>query len=135
MTPMEFVLAWEGGYTDDPTDPGGRTNFGISQRAYPDLDIASLTREDAVAIYRRDYWTPAGCDGLPPPMALVAFNASVNCGVARARKWLSMAGGDYREFLRLQIEHYVMLKNATYLRGWINRTLDAWAEARKLESG
>jgi lysozyme family protein len=43
----------DGGLT---TDQGGLTKWGISQKAYPDLDIKNLTRENAVALYRKDYW-------------------------------------------------------------------------------
>jgi lysozyme family protein len=53
---IEYVLANEGALVNDPADPGGLTNFGISQSAYPDLDIRALTRDAAIAIYQRDYW-------------------------------------------------------------------------------
>lgn len=53
---VEVVLRHEGGYVNDPRDPGGETKYGISKRAYPHLDIATLTREEAVEIYRRDWW-------------------------------------------------------------------------------
>ena len=55
------VLRNEGGYVNDPTDPGGETNFGISKRSYPDIvDIKSLTVEEATAIYLRDFWLFGG---------------------------------------------------------------------------
>ena len=41
---VEIVLQNEKGYVNDPADPGGETNWGISRRAYPHLDIANLTR-------------------------------------------------------------------------------------------
>jgi len=53
---IEYVLANEGGIVNDANDPGGLTNFGLSQRSYPALDLRSITRDDAIAIYRRDYW-------------------------------------------------------------------------------
>lgn len=53
---VEMVLQHEGGYVNDPADPGGETKYGISKRAYPHLDIRNLTREEAIAIYRRDWW-------------------------------------------------------------------------------
>lgn len=53
---IDFLLANEGGYSNNPADPGGETNFGISRRAYPFLDIKNLTRDEAIAIYQRDYW-------------------------------------------------------------------------------
>ena len=44
---IDNVLESEGGYVNDKDDPGGETNMGISKRAYPDLDIKNLTREEA----------------------------------------------------------------------------------------
>ena len=45
----------EGGWVDDPNDPGGKTKYGISKGTYPNVDIKNLTEEDAKSIYRRDY--------------------------------------------------------------------------------
>lgn len=50
------LLKAEGGYTNDPADRGKETKFGISKRSYPQLDIANLTRDQAIAIYKRDFW-------------------------------------------------------------------------------
>ncbi|WP_425526518.1 glycosyl hydrolase 108 family protein [Xanthomonas oryzae] len=50
------MLSHEGGYVNDPRDPGGETQWGISKRAYPELNIRALTRDQAIEIYRRDYW-------------------------------------------------------------------------------
>ena len=55
---LAAVLDWEGAVTNDAADPGGLTKYGISQRAYPSLDIASLTVEQAAVIYHQDYWLP-----------------------------------------------------------------------------
>jgi lysozyme family protein len=74
---MPFVFEEEGGYADHPADPGGETNFGISKRQYPDLDIRALTRDQAMAIYRRDYWDAFRCDELPIGMDLMMFDAAV----------------------------------------------------------
>lgn len=99
------VLGNEGGYTDNPADPGNwtsghcgtgqcrGTNWGISAAAYPNLDIRTLTQADAAAIYRRDYWEPVAGDHLPAPLALLAFDAAVNNGVSRAARWLQAALG------------------------------------------
>lgn len=81
---LDFVLAYEGGYVNDPADPGGETNFGISRRAYPQEDIRGMTRERAAEIYRRDYWDACRCDELPPLMAVAVFDCAVNQGVRRA---------------------------------------------------
>jgi lysozyme family protein len=53
---VEHVLASEGGYVNDPLDRGGETNFGISKRQYPLLNVKNLERRDAIGIYRRDFW-------------------------------------------------------------------------------
>ena len=53
---IDRILAEEGGIANLRKDPGGLTKFGISQRAYPTLDIAHLALADAEALYRRDYW-------------------------------------------------------------------------------
>ena len=50
------TIGHEGGYVDDPTDPGGETKFGISKRSYPGENIRTLTVERARELYRRDYW-------------------------------------------------------------------------------
>lgn len=88
---VEIVLAEEGGYINDPNDPGGETRYGISKRAYPELDIAKLTVEQAKAIYRRDYWEPCKCDKLPWPLSLYVFDCAVNQGVVPAIKLLQRA--------------------------------------------
>lgn len=90
---VDVVLHHEGGYVNDPRDPGGETRWGISKRAYPSLDIAKLSREDAIEIYRRDYWMPLRCDDLPAGVALVAFDCAVNQGVGFAARCLQQALG------------------------------------------
>ena len=57
---VERLLELEGGYVNDPADPGGETRWGITKRTYPHLDIASLTRAQAEEIYWRDFWEPLG---------------------------------------------------------------------------
>lgn len=85
---IDFILKQEGGLTEDS---GGLTKFGISQRAYPQLDIRGLTEDQARAIYHDDYWRPLGCDELAAPLDLLMVDAGVNCGVSRAGKWLQEA--------------------------------------------
>lgn len=90
---VERVLRAEGGYVNDPADPGGETKYGISRRAYPALDIAALTEDDARAVYRRDYWDACRCDLLPAPLDWLVFDAAVNQGVQAAGKMLQGAVG------------------------------------------
>lgn len=81
------------GLVDNPKDPGGLTKYGISQRAYPGLDIRNLSRADAVAIYRRDYWTAAHGDDLPWPLCLFVFDHAINAGPGQAIRLLQRALG------------------------------------------
>ena len=89
----QWILEAEGGLVDDPNDPGGLTKYGISQAAFPDLDIRNLTPEQALGIYATHYWEPAKCPALPQKLALVHFDAAVNCGVGQAARFLEQAVG------------------------------------------
>ncbi|HHW13511.1 MAG TPA: hypothetical protein GXX28_01085 [Firmicutes bacterium] len=78
---MEKVLEHEGGYVNDPADPGGETKYGISKRSYPDLDIKNLTRGQAIAIYRRDWWDRLRLGEIEDPdLAAKVFDLAVNVG-------------------------------------------------------
>lgn len=83
----------EGGYADDPADAGGATKYGISSAAYPGLDVQHLTREEAAALYRRDYWEVGRCHQLPAPIDLAHFDACVQHGPGTAARLLQEALG------------------------------------------
>ena len=78
----------EGGYVNDPSDPGGETKFGISKRSYPHLDIPNLTREKVRPIYMFDFWGKAGCSAVHPLLKFPLFDFAVNSGVSQAVKTL-----------------------------------------------
>jgi lysozyme family protein len=69
-------------------DQGGVTRWGISQKAYPHLNPALLTRREAEELYLRDYWKPVKGNALPPALAFVTFDAAVNLGVRQAVRLL-----------------------------------------------
>ena len=83
----------EGGLVNNPKDPGGMTKYGISKRAYPELDIEKLTPEDAREIYRTDYWDKIHGHLLPWPLCLFVMDAAVNQGVAPAVEMLQKTLG------------------------------------------
>lgn len=125
---VEFVLAHEGGYVNDPDDSGGETKFGISKKSYPKLDIKNMTVELAKAIYRRDFWLANSCDMLKWPLNLVVFDTAVNLGSGRARAYLSITNNP-EAFLALRVKHYRDLvqrrpRKKKFLRGWMNRIAD-----------
>jgi len=90
---IPILLAEEGGYVDDPNDPGGATNFGISQRSYPALDIQSITQAQASQIYFTDYWVKGNCNTIPYPLCAYHFDACVNQGITEATKILQHTVG------------------------------------------
>lgn len=95
LAALDFVLRSEGGYVNHPSDPGGETNFGISKRAYPSLDIRAMTAEQAREIYLRDYWRPLSLDSIPPALALTVMDAAVNRGVVYAARLLQQVLNHY----------------------------------------
>lgn len=89
---VELVLKHEGGYVNDPQDPGGETIYGISRRHHPEAwEHGRPTKAQAEEIYRRDYWVRLRCDELPPPVAVFLFDTGVNCGNRRAVQMLQRA--------------------------------------------
>lgn len=89
---FERVIGHEGGYVSDSRDPGGETRFGISKKQYPNVDIKSLTLDEAKAIYRRDYWNAIRGDMLGD-LAFDVFDAAVNQGVTVAIRMLQKSLG------------------------------------------
>jgi len=123
---IKFVLKWEGGYSNDPNDPGGETNFGISKRSYPELDISKLTLKQAKEIYYQNYWLKCGCDNLPYPFNIIVFDTAVNMGRSRAKEFLGVYN-DWRDYLLKRLYTYSKFRQAKlYFRGWANRTLDLY---------
>lgn len=127
---IKFVLKWEGGYVDNPNDPGGETNFGISKRAYPHLDIKNLAEEQAKEIYHRDYWVKVGCIEIAHPLDIVVFDTAVNLGVSRALEFLKITH-DVESYLLLRLEYYLKLQIAkNFIFGWTRRVINLWKEVR-----
>lgn len=131
---LSFVLAMEGGYVNHPKDPGGATNMGITQATYdawrksrklPPQDVRLLTREEAAAIYRANYWDRIGGDALAqkdPALALVAFDAAVQHGVQLATQMLKASSGDWRRLLALRLDLYTNLTTwPIFGKGWTRR--------------
>ena len=90
-TAFERLLGHEGRYVNNPVDPGGETNWGISKRSYPSIDIRALTRDQAKAIYLRDFWEPLG--DAHPAIKFQVFDFAVNSGIQTAIRKLQAAVG------------------------------------------
>lgn len=94
---FEKLLGHEGGFVDHPDDPGGATNWGITERvarahgyqgAMKDLPV-----DIAKAIYKSSYWTPIRAEELPAQIRYPLFDAAVNSGNLQAAVWLQRAVG------------------------------------------
>ncbi len=94
-TAFDHLITFEGGFSHRSyaDDPGGATKYGISQRAYPSLDIENLTIEQAKQIYKKDFWDACQCDAMPNEIRYPLFDAAVNSGVSQAIKWMQSAAG------------------------------------------
>lgn len=99
---LPVILKFEGGKVDDPADPGGRTNQGITQKVYDAYrrraggqvrDVYQMTDDERDAIYRQQYWNLIKGDQLPGGVDLVVFDGAVNSGVSRSVKWMQTALG------------------------------------------
>ncbi len=98
---MAFTRRWEGGYTNDPDDPGGATNFGVTQGTYdayrtrmglPAAPVLNIEYNEIADIYR-EYWQAAHCDQVGDDVALVLFDSAFNLGPVQAVKLLQIAAG------------------------------------------
>lgn len=98
---LAHVLKSEGGYVNHPSDPGGRTNLGVTQRVWEewvkhDVDektMRELTPDMVAPLYQEKYWQRVKGDELPAGIDYCVFDASVNSGVGRASKWLQEVCG------------------------------------------
>lgn len=150
---IDRVLAHEGGYVNDPDDPGGETKYGISKRSYPKADIRNLTREHAEGIYYRDFWIGPRIDCIADTrVAAKMLDLAVNMGPHRAVKLLQAAANSlgcelvedgelgaktlaavngiaHKPALLCSILieaglYYRSLRKPRYLAGWLNRLID-----------
>jgi uncharacterized protein (TIGR02594 family) len=105
---LAHVLKMEGGWTEDPYDPGGPTNFGITLATYAadkgieltaantltlKAELRSISQAAVRRIYHERYWLPASCPEMPPALAFFHFDCAVNQGVTGAARLLQEAVG------------------------------------------
>lgn len=142
---FDRLLGHEGGYSNDPQDPGGETNWGISKRAYPTVNIKALTKEAAKNIYFNDYWSPLG--SAHPAVKFQVFDFAVNGGLltglrklqsavsvaddghwgpASAKALAAMEVNDVLlRFNKERLRFYTgLVKWPVYGKGWTNRVAD-----------
>jgi len=148
---IRVVLQDEGGYVNDPDDPGGETNWGISKRQYSYLDIASLTQDEAVEIYYRDYWKPYNFKSIPyEKLRIKLFDIAVVAGprsvIVLLQRTLNLLSSNTQvkvdgvlgkqtlamimrfpedvilnTFIQTAKEYFTMLNKKKFLAGWVRR--------------
>ena len=102
LSSLQMVLAHEGGYVNDPQDPGGATNKGITQHVYddwrfdqalPKRGVELINSYEVGKIYETLYWQPIKGDELPSGVDYSVFDFAVNSGVGRASRYLQRVVG------------------------------------------
>ena len=148
---FDILLKHEGGYSDHPADPGGKTRFGITEAVAREVgyrgDMRELPLDLAKRIYRERYWNAVRADELPEAVRYAVFDAAVNSGPRQAILWLQRAVGVkddgiigpktlaavhaadperlLRRFLSQRLRFMTNLPNwSSFSRGWARRIAD-----------
>lgn len=125
---IDFVIDKMEGGDKIAQEPGGAiARFGINSKAFPNADVANLTREGAVKIYDDEFWQAKGIDALPDSMKLLAFDTAVNHRSDFSKKVIDAiaSGATADEVLDMRLKEYQRLKAdpeyAGYYDGWVAR--------------
>ena len=161
QTCLDLVLKSEGGWVNNPSDPGGETNLGVTKRVWeeyvghPVESLKKLTKEEVAPLYEQKYWRPCYGEVLPRGLDLLSFSMGVNAGTGRSVKLLQSSlgcvpdgviGPKTRElisasnsatliakFSETRREYYRSLKNfPIFGKGWLNRVDSEEAEALQM---
>jgi uncharacterized protein YraI len=141
---MVFVKRWEGGWADNPADPGGATMKGITIGTYTrwrasqgkpaptKAELRAITDEEVDAIYRKWYWEESGADKMAWPMCLAHFDLAVNGGPGRAAQALAAVGQNFDAYMTWRENWYRTLSGfPTFGVAWLRRC----ADLRKVAAG
>ena len=96
---LDLVLKSEGGWVNNPADPGGETNLGVTKRVWEEYvghavkTMKNLTKDDVAPMYELKYWRPCYCEVLPRGLDFVIFSMGVNAGPGRSVKLLQQSIG------------------------------------------
>lgn len=135
-----ITAKWEGGWSDHPADPGGKTMYGITEARWHEYQdklkvkrtpVRNVTLAQAFKFYRSEFWLACGADKLFPGVDLAVYDASVNSGVSRGRKWLLASAGsnDHSETVKKICRARLSFMQAlaiwkTFGKGWGRRVAD-----------
>ena len=126
---LGFTFQHEGGL--NPSDSNGSpSNFGINQAAHPNIDVTKLSKDQAAAIYKSEYWDAIGGDKVPPALQTMAFDTAVMSGPAKAKELIAASGGDPDKFMQLRqaFQSHLLAsdpdKYGKYASAWAQRNKD-----------
>ncbi|MBP9706774.1 MAG: glycoside hydrolase family 108 protein [Oligoflexales bacterium] len=148
---LDFVLKWEGGFSNHPDDPGGVTNCGVTQKTYDIYrkkikkslqSVKKISPLEIVDVYDELFWDKIRGDDLKEDVAIALFDWAVNTGVKRAIRHLQLAllvkedgvmgpitlkaanecsKNQLKMFLNIRERFYKKQNKPMFLRGWLNR--------------
>lgn len=144
------VLKWEGGWSNNPKDPGGATMKGVTQAVYTAYRLKAgkatqsvkyITDTELQDIYRRGYWEAIDGDNLPAGVDLAVFDFAVNSGPARAVKYYEgvKSGNPRGTIMALCDKRLMFLRGLgtwdTFGKGWSNRVAGVRSKALQMAAG
>jgi lysozyme family protein len=154
---LDLVLKSEGGWVNNPADPGGETNLGVTKRVWeeyvghPVQTLKNLTKADVAPLYEQKYWRPTYGEVLPRGLDFLCFSMGVNAGPGRSVKLLQSAIGCIpdgsigpntmakiresnvatliNQFSESRRGYYRSLNKPQFEHGWLNRVNSEESEA------
>jgi lysozyme family protein len=98
---LRLVLMSEGGFSNNPKDPGGATNKGVTLATFRAFvkangtvdDLKAITPAQIETVYRKQYWNAVMGDDLPAGIDYAVFDFAVNSGPSRAARYLQQVVG------------------------------------------
>lgn len=140
---LAFVRRMEGGWADNPADPGGATMYGITlgtftrwrqaqrQGTPSKEDLRAITDAEANRIYWEWYWLASGADKMAWPMCLAHFDLAVNGGVGRAYEAYAAAGHDFLRYMAWRLRWYTRIEGwPLFGSAWVRRCAELLDAAR-----
>jgi lysozyme family protein len=146
---LDLVLKSEGGWVNNPKDPGGETNLGVTKAVWeewvghPVETMKNLTKDQVAPLYEQKYWRPCYGEVLPRGLDFVVFSMGVNAGPGRSVKLLQSAIGCVPDgiigpatrslicasnsatlitkFSESRRDYYRSLGKPMFEKGWLNR--------------
>jgi len=146
---LDLVLKSEGGWVNNPNDPGGETNLGVTKAVWeeyvghPVTTMKNLTKDDVAPLYEQKYWRACYGEVLPRGLDFIVFSMGVNAGPGRSVKLLQQSIGCVpdgvigpttrslicasntatliNKFSEVRREYYRSLKKPMFEKGWLSR--------------